>query len=333
MSPRATTVAAIQVSSENGAPERNLANAAEYVARAVSAGAELVLCPEFLATGYAFEQSVWELAEPAGGRTERWLSELAAQHRIHVGASYLEAEGDDFYNTFTLMAPGGTLAGRVRKQSLPFFEGWFFKPCDRPKIIETSLGKLAVGICQDNQTAAFLEHMFDELPDLILMPHSAPTPLLPLIGGPIAKSFETQLGNVAARYARALGVPTILSNKVSAAPSSTALPIVPFVRVSWQFRGHSSVCDASGETLASIPAGEGIAVARVVLGGAKRPAARARASGYWSFAPDILPSATGALLIALDRMGRWSYGRNSRRRELARAMSRSVVGKSLNGDW
>src|SRR5580698_137432 len=96
---RLLRVAALQVESRNGEGASNLARAEPLVAKAAQDGARLVLCPEFLAT------------------------------------SYLEAEGEDFFNTFALAAPDGRIAGRVRKESLPAFEGWYFKSSDEPKTI------------------------------------------------------------------------------------------------------------------------------------------------------------------------------------------------------
>src|SRR5262249_37880969 len=122
---RTLRVAGIQVESRNRDVHGNLRRAEVLVAVAAGRGAELVLCPEFLAPGYVYDPSLWDLAEPRGGPTEFWLARMARQHRLYIGASYLEASGDDFYNTFTLMRPDGAAAGRVRKESLPGFEAWF----------------------------------------------------------------------------------------------------------------------------------------------------------------------------------------------------------------
>src|SRR5262245_43536066 len=116
---RRIVVAAVQCRSDNGAAEANLAHARPLVEEAARRGAELVLCPEFLATGYIYHSSIWDAAEPRGVPTESWLGELARRLGIFVGASYLEADGADFFNTFALCAPGGAVAGRVRKLSLP----------------------------------------------------------------------------------------------------------------------------------------------------------------------------------------------------------------------
>src|SRR5207237_529905 len=133
-------------------------------------GAELVLCPEFLAPGYSYHPSLWTMAEPCGGPTELWLARMARQHRMYIGASYLEASGDDFFNTFSLMRPDGTVAGRVRKESLPGFEGWYFQGCSGLKVIETELGRIGIGICHDNCTSRFMRRVSQEQIDLLLMP-------------------------------------------------------------------------------------------------------------------------------------------------------------------
>ncbi len=278
---RTVTVAAVQCRSENGRPAENLARAGRFVDEAAERGAALVLCPEFLATGYIYDRSIWDAAEPKDGPTETWLRDLAKRHSIFVGASYLEAEGDDFFNTFTLAAPGGEVAGRVRKMSLPAFEGWFFKPCTRPKIIETSLGKLGVGICNDTQMGVFLRQMFETEPDLILMPHSAPTPRIPIVD----RVMDDMVSDNAHRYAVALGVPTVLANKVLG-PTSTPVPGIPKLRIPWRFRGFSTVCDANGTVLDKLVDREGVVLGDVTLGGRDARPARPAGESYWAFPPD-----------------------------------------------
>src|SRR5687767_2497561 len=171
---RTIKVAGVQVESRNFDVQGNLRRAEALVAVAAQRGARLVLCPEFLAPGYIYDPAIWSAAEPRGGPTELWLARMALQHGLYIGASYLEASGDDFFNTFTLMRPDGSAAGRVRKESLPGFEGWFFRSCSGPKVIETELGRIGIGICFDNSTARFIRRMSQEQVDLILMPHSAP---------------------------------------------------------------------------------------------------------------------------------------------------------------
>src|SRR6266568_3645890 len=95
---RMLRVAAVQVESRHFDVEGNLRRAEVLVVAAAKRGAELVVCPELMAAGYIYDPAIWDVAEPRGGATEVWLARMARQHRIYIGASYLEACGDDFYN-------------------------------------------------------------------------------------------------------------------------------------------------------------------------------------------------------------------------------------------
>jgi N-carbamoylputrescine amidase len=310
--PRTLRVAAVQVQSRDGGGEANLARAEPFVAQAAARGARLVLCPEFLAAGYVYDESIWGSGEPAGGPTEAWLRRLAAAHRVYVGATYLEVEGDDFYNTFALAAPDGTVAGRVRKESLPAFEGWFFKSCGRPKVIDTELGRISVGICQDNHTARFFRRVLGDEPDLILMPHSAPCVSF---GGPIMREG---LREIAPYYARSFGVPVVLANKATGR-SRSPVPGVPLVRLPFDFPGLSSVVDSDGRVAERLGADEGVAVADVTIDPARKRRPETPTNIYWSRRPTVLPRLLGAFSVVFEYLGRRAYARNPARAAAARA--------------
>ena len=312
---RTLVVAAIQATSENGQPKQNLAGAEDLVEDAARQGARLILCPEFLATGYIFDDSIWDAGEPAGGLTESWLARQAKKHEVYLGASFLEAEGDDFYNTFSLFGPDGELRGRVRKASLPFFEGRYFRPCAGSKVIETEIGTFGVGICNDTQTAHFLREVCTKAPDLILMPHSAPTPALP---SPLRRLFVSQLSETAGRYARALGIPVVMANKVSTREGSSPIPIVPGWHVRWRFVGHSSIYDSDGTEMKKLENAEGSLVAEVHLSDENRKRVAPPARGYWSFGPKLGAGAVGGFLLSLELLGKRAYARSQRRRAQAR---------------
>jgi len=309
--PPTVRVAAVQVASRDGEVEQNLAHAERFVAEAVERGAHLVLCPEFLAAGYIYDESIWRLGEPRDGATESWLRRLAKQHGIHIGASYLEADGDDFFNTFALAAPDGTIAGRVRKESLPAWEGWYFRSCSLPKVIETTLGRIAVGICQDNHTARFFRHVMTDEPDLLLMPHSAPC--VPLSDGIMRRG----LAEIGPWYARAFGIPCVLVNK-AATRSRTPLPGIPLVRLRFAFPGMSTISDSDGRVLDQLPDREGVVVADVVLDPARKRRPEEPRSFYWSRAPHVFPRALGAFFVAMERLGKRAYARSTARPRAAR---------------
>ena len=109
-------VAVVQMESKNGNIIANLNHATEFINQAAAKGAELILLPELMSTGYIFSTEIWDAAESKNGPTEKWMKSSSARLGVWIGTSYLEADGEDFFNTFVLTAPNGKIAGRVRKQ-------------------------------------------------------------------------------------------------------------------------------------------------------------------------------------------------------------------------
>ncbi len=320
MSDRTIRVAGVQALSADGEAAANLAGAAKHVGQAAERGAQLVLCPEFLAAGYRYHASIWQSGEPIGGATEAWLCGLAKTHGIHVGATYLEASGSDFYNTFALAEPGGAICGRVRKESLPAFEGWYFRPSDGPKFIDTALGRLGVGICQDNHTARFARHMQAAAVDLLLMPHSAPCAVsLPSV----ARATQSSLHTVAEHYAEAFGIPTLMVNKACGPDSRSPMPLFPFFSLRFRFPGLSRICAAGGQVLDRLSSGEGIVLADVHLDPSQKRRLAQKPTGYWFNPPKELPRLGGALFQTLELIARPAYGISLQRRRVARRLSQS----------
>ena len=314
--PRTIRVAAVQVTSKDGEVERNLAHAEGFVAEAAGRGAELALCPEFLAAGYLYDESIWTSGELRDGPTESWLRRLARQHGIYLGATYLEADGDDFFNTFALAAPDGSIAGRVRKESLPAFEGWYFRSCAQSKVIDTELGRIAVGICQDNHTARFFRRVMADEPDLLLMPHSAPC-------GPLGAQITRHcLKRIGSYYSSAFGIPSVVVNK-AASRSRTPLPGIPFARLRFEFPGISSISDSDGRLLERLPDREGVIVADVLLDPARKRRPEEPRSFYWSRPPPVLPRALGAVFVLFEHLGKRAYARSAARPRAARSAQQS----------
>lgn len=323
-------VGCIQAESKNGAAERNLTGAEPLVAQAVAAGAKLLLCPEFLAAGYVYHPSIWSAGESRDGPTEAWLRELARRHDVFVGASYLEAEGAHFFNTFALAAPGGSVAGRVRKASLPGCEGWYFKSDPGSKVITCDLGRVAVGICNDNATARFWNCLREEAPDLLLMPHSAPTVAGGFFAGAISQAIRDNIARIAPHYAQGFGVPVALVNKAETGPAPSPLPVLPGVELEFHFPGGSMICDADGNVLAHLDEQPGVAIADVTLdpGRKRSPAPK---NSYWARAPGSWPWLSAALFRLLERAGRTAYTLSASRKGAATRISAAIRGQAVSG--
>jgi len=90
----------------------NFAHLAPMVAGAAASGAGLVLLTETFSTGFSFDSP--DIAEPEGGPSSQFLSQMADEHGVWVGGSCPEiapdAPADDQRpsNVFVLAAPDGT---------------------------------------------------------------------------------------------------------------------------------------------------------------------------------------------------------------------------------
>ncbi len=309
-------VAALQLRSENGDIAGNLAHAAPYVEKAARFGAKLIVLPEFYPTGYIYSEEIWDAAETADGPTVSWLTDTSRRLSIYLGTSFIEAEGDDFFNSFVLADPRGHIAGKVRKQTPATFEACFTKGAAGPHTIETEIGLIGVGICFENALAFLPSLMHRRSVDLLLMPHSAPeaTPNFFTSKKDIARETE-RLRGLAGRYARMLGVPAIFVNKTG--PWESPLPGIPFVTEISRFPGLSSIADLDGVVRAHMGDEEGIVWADVTLDPARKKKVPPVGHGCWDDRPYMLM-----------RLVRWSafvgtiwYTLSGKRRRRARALT------------
>ena len=72
-------VAAVQMISKVGAIEENLNHAYDLLQTALERGAQMVIFPELMPSGYTLAEKIWQGAEPSNGLTARWLRDTAAQ--------------------------------------------------------------------------------------------------------------------------------------------------------------------------------------------------------------------------------------------------------------
>lgn len=312
---RAVKVAAVQVISENGTIEFNLAHAEPFVREAASKGAELVLLPEFLPTGYEVNCSIWNAAEPYEGLTVQWLRKLAKKFGIWIGTSFLEAEGNEFFNTFVLADSSGQDCIRVRKSKPAATEAFLFTGAATPRVVETPFGRIGISICYEATLSSTLHALAAEEADLVLMPMSAPTPTL---NAPLTQEdldeYNEAIKMLASSTAKALGVPAVMANKVG--PWKTVSPW-PFPAEDSRFPGCSAIAAADGTVLSQADDCEGVLVAEVVLDPALKVGSFSLLRGKWARKPPRL----FRLFVIAETLGRLSYLLGFRRRRLARRVS------------
>ena len=309
MQTRNLAIGVVQMNSEVGNLAANLAHAGELVNATARQGAQIVLTPELMPCGYTLTEAIWQYAEPFDGRAVDWLRRLAEQLNIFLGTSFLEAAGEDFYNTFALAAPDGSIAGRVRKNPPASLEAYFYRGGNDPHVIETALGRIGVGICFENLLYEHLQEMQQAAVDLILQPTAAGRPK-PMKAGDI-ELFDRMIQRCAPYYARTLGVAAALSKRIG--PINTELP-GGFGEFNSSNTGYSQIVERAGVVKARMQAEEGVIVAEVVLSQQRKQCKRARCyGGMWAFPmPWFAP-----IWPQTQQMGEKAYTSNPRRRQAA----------------
>lgn len=317
---RSLKVAAVQVESQNGKIAENLVHAEGFVRKAAGEGARLVVLPEFMPTGYIYTREIWDAAEAGEGPTMRWLRKLSGELGIWLGTSFLEAEGHEFYNTFVITDPEGREAGRVRKQTPACAEAYFFRGEAGSHLVETPLGKIGVGICYENQLAYTPRLMCANSADIMLMPHSAPSPEPnPLFPRKAVEGFESILAGLSTYYAAMLGIPVVMVNKSGVWRSP--IPGLPFLKQDSRFPGLSSIADSDGTLLAQLGSEEGFIVAEVTLDPTRKVETVPAPQGRWAME---VPWAMN-LWRLVEAIGGVSYKLSRERRERARRISSAAM--------
>ena len=186
-------VATIQFESRDGAFEENLATATKLIQQAKKQGAQLVLLPEFALIGYQLSSDMWHSGENIQGSTLAAFSSLAKKYQLYLGTTLLEVEGEDFYNTFVVVDPAGKLLGSVRKHKPAGAEGYFFKGHKNHHVIDSPIGAIGVGICQEN-SRCFLPKQLHLGGATLCLCHSLTRILVPLVVLPRREGHILRVG-------------------------------------------------------------------------------------------------------------------------------------------
>lgn len=298
--PRTLTVAAAQMEVAPAPTAERLVRAEQLVADAASQGAQLVVLPEVFNTGYVYDESNYERAEPLDGMTAQWMRAAAARHNVHLAGSLMLHEGGEIYNSLLLWAPDG----RLWRYDKTYTWGWeraYFRPGRTgPVVAETALGKIGLLICWDSAHRELWASYAGKI-DLMLIsscPPNASDPVYHLPGGvqltldqmgPLVSSVkgtaQNLFGPMLDEQAAWLGVPMV--NTVGCGKWRSPLPrgfltmlsIVPSapwlaryllranqMEIACAMVPECKIVGADGMPLARVaPNVEGVAVAEVAL--------------------------------------------------------------------
>lgn len=127
----------------------NLRCAVEYIAKAATAGAAVVLLPEALDCGWCHSSAQMHADSiPDGGACLR-LREAAKAYRIHVCAGLVERSGSHLFNSAILISPEGEVLLHHRKINELAMAHHLYACGDRLAVARTPLGTIGLMICAD----------------------------------------------------------------------------------------------------------------------------------------------------------------------------------------
>ncbi|MGE5506086.1 MAG: carbon-nitrogen hydrolase family protein [Actinomycetota bacterium] len=163
----------VQLLVEGGEPERNLARAEEWIAKAAASGCQIVLLPETLDLVWTHPSAKTE-AQPIPGPYSDRLCAAAAKHGITICAGLTEKDGDKVYNSALLIDDKGNILLKHRKINILRVCYEFYAPGRKLEVVETPFGLIGVNICSDNYSDALeLAHSLARMgAQIILSPSS-----------------------------------------------------------------------------------------------------------------------------------------------------------------
>ncbi|MCK8600634.1 carbon-nitrogen family hydrolase [Desulfoferrobacter suflitae] len=128
-------------------------------------GSDLIVLPEIWNVGFmSFDRYIPE-AESRDGPTLSALRELAAELKAYLhSGSFVEKDGDHYYNSSYLISPKGDLLGNYRKIHLFGYhslEAQILTAGKRISVVATPLGRIGMATCYDLRFPEFFRRMID----------------------------------------------------------------------------------------------------------------------------------------------------------------------------
>ena len=109
---------------------------------------DLIVLPEMFTTGFSMNAKA--LAEPAGGKTFKWMRQMAVQKKAAIVGSYIVKEGTDYYNRLYFVYPDGASVQYDKKHLFTLAsEHETYRPGSDRIILEYKGWKIKPLICYD----------------------------------------------------------------------------------------------------------------------------------------------------------------------------------------
>jgi 5-aminopentanamidase len=176
-------VVCCQVAPRIGDPEGNRVRAEAAVEAAADEGAEVVVLPELMSSGYVFAdaEEARRLAEPiVGGATVSSWAQLSRSYGLVIVGGVCELDGDGAVRNSAVLIDGGGVRVVYRKAHLWDREDLFFTPgSETPPVVETTVGRIGVMVCYDLEFPEWVRLAALQGAELVCAPVNWPAVLRP----------------------------------------------------------------------------------------------------------------------------------------------------------
>ena len=262
--------AAIQLDTEIGATDKNLANCLRLAEQAVNQGASWIALPEFFNTGVTGDARLVRAIEPENGKSAQFLQSFSKQHSVVIGGSFMCRVLNQGVRNRYLCFSNGELIGKHDKDLPTMMENAFYEGAndgDTGYLGEVDGVKVGSALCWEfmrTQTAKRLQGKIDVVmggSHWWSLPENFPAWIT-------KKSEERNASNVVRSVqetARLIGAPVIHGshcNKIQ-----WKMFGLPFLYYKGVLEGFASIVDAEGNILAQMSKedGEGFVISEVDL--------------------------------------------------------------------
>ena len=149
--PIEVTAAAVQYRLDANDFEGNLDRCTTLIQKMQNGSTEfnLVVLPAFSFSGPVSKDNVDRISEKALGKSTQAASDFAVRLKTHLVASFIEMDGERYFHTAVLLAPGGKVLGHYRQTHLDPVNAVFLSAGDDLPVFETSIGKIGLLLNDD----------------------------------------------------------------------------------------------------------------------------------------------------------------------------------------
>lgn len=160
-----------QITGAPGDPEANLKLSIEASREAFEAGANLVVLPELLLSGYISDRAqLADIAEPIDGPAVTAWTELAAEFGGFISVGFGERSGEKIFNSTVIVGPEGPEL-HYRKIHLFDDEKLGFDPGDLGlPVADLPFGRVGMCVCYDLRFVEVVRGLALQGADLICVP-------------------------------------------------------------------------------------------------------------------------------------------------------------------